>query len=99
MTLVRSNQFPVKHPGLIFNERVLQQHNITQTEAALRLHMSRKQVSLFVNAKSDVSVSLAKKLEISTGISAGFWLNLQKAYDLYKARDQKVEAEPLYAFG
>jgi addiction module HigA family antidote len=99
MTLIRSNKLPVKHAGLIFNERVLIAHKISQTNAAKSLHMSRKQVSLFANGKVSVSVSLAKKLETSTGISAGFWLNIQKAYDLYIARDEIVEAEPMYAFG
>ena len=95
----RSNKLPVKHPGLIFNERILVRHEISITEAAKKLHMSRKQVSLFANGNSDVSVSLAKKLEVSTGISAGFWLNTQKSYDLFKSKDVVVEAEPLYSFG
>jgi addiction module HigA family antidote len=99
MTLFRSNKLPVKHAGLIFNERILILHKISQTDAAKSLHMSRKQVSLFANGKVSVSVSLAKKLEISTGISASFWLNIQKNYDLYIARDEMVEAEPLFDLG
>lgn len=98
MTLFRSNKLPVKHAGLFFNERILIRHNISQTDAAKSLHMSRKQISLFANGKTSVSVSLAKKLEASTGISAGFWLNIQKAYDLYITRNETVEAEPMYAF-
>lgn len=98
MTLARSNKLPVKHAGVIFSKRILKQHEISIADAAKHLHMSRKQVSLFVNGKSDVSISLAKKLEISTGVSAGFWLNIQKSYDLYVARNDKVEAAPLYAF-
>ncbi|MFT4926701.1 MAG: plasmid maintenance system antidote protein VapI [Phenylobacterium sp.] len=35
--------------------------------------MSRKQVSLFVNGKSRVSIELAKKLQIATGISAALY--------------------------
>ena len=99
MALVRSNQLPVKHAGIIFNERVLIPRKITQTQAAKFLHMSRKQVSLFANGKTSVSVSLSKKLEAATGISAGFWLNIQKSYDLYMTRDEIIEAEPMYAFG
>lgn len=99
MTLIRSNKLPVKHAGIIFNERILIAHKITQTDAAKFLHMSRKQVSLFANGKTSVSVSLSKKLEAATGISAGFWLNIQKAYDLYETRNEIVEAEPMYAFG
>lgn len=99
MVLVRSNKLPVKHAGLIFNERILIKHGISQTDAADFLHVSRKHLSLFANGKASVSVSLAKKLEVATGVSAGFWLNIQKAYDLYMARDEAVESEPMYAFG
>ena len=56
-------------------------------------------MTLFANGKASVSVSFAKKLEASTGISAGFWLNMQKAYDLYMARNDVVEAEPMFRFG
>ena len=97
MALARSNKLCVKHPGIIFAERILKRHNISQTYAAKYLHMSRKQVSLFANGRVSVSVSLAKKLEASTGVSAGFWLNVQKSYDLYMARNDAVEAEPFYA--
>ena len=99
MTLIRSNELPVKHAGLIFNERILIAHNISQTDAAKYLHMSRKQVSLFTNVKTAVSILLAKNLEAATGISAVFWLNIQKAHDLYVARNEIVEAEPMYPFG
>ena len=85
MTLIRSNNLPVKHAGIIFNERILIHHNISQTQAAKILHMSRKQIWLFANGKTSVSISLSKKLEAATGISAGFWLNIQKSYDLYMA--------------
>jgi addiction module HigA family antidote len=99
MTLIRSDKLPIKHAGIVFNERILKRHKISQTDAAKHLYMSRKQVSLFVNGKSDVSTALAKKLELSSGITASFWLNIQKNYDLYMARDEVVEAQPMYAFG
>lgn len=98
MTIIRNDNLPVKHPGQVFKERILTTHNITVTEAANRLHINRKNLSLFVNGKADVSVRLAKKLDVGTGISAGFWLNLQKSYNLYITRNEKVEAEPLYVY-
>lgn len=98
MALARSNKLPVMHAGVIFSKRILKRHDISITDAAKLLHMSREQASLFVNGKSDVSIVLAKKLEVSTGVSAGFWLNVQKSYDLYVARNDLVEAEPLYTF-
>ena len=98
MTTVKNDSLPVKHPGLVFKERILNRHNVSVTEAAKKLHISRKQMSLFANGKSDVSVLLAKKLETSTGITAVFWINLQNAYDLHTSFDVEVFAEPLYAF-
>ena len=56
--------------------------------------MSRKQVSLFSGGRLSVDIALVKKLEISTEISAGFWLNVQKYYDLHMARNDVVEVEP-----
>jgi len=96
MVLTRSEQLPVKHPGQVFKERILDVHHISVTDAAKKLCISRKNLSLFVNGKADVSVRLAKKLEVGTGISAGFWLNLQKSHHLYVTRNEMVEAEPLF---
>lgn len=96
MTVTRSEHLPVKHPGQVFKERILEVHHISVTDAAKKLYISRKNLSLFVNGKADVSVRLAKKLEIGTGISAGFWLNLQKSHHLYITRNETVEAEPLF---
>lgn len=96
MNVTRSENLPVKHPGQVFKERILEVHNISVTDAAKKLFISRKNLSLFVNGKADVSVRLAKKLEVGTGISAGFWLNLQKSHHLYIYRNEEVEAEPLF---
>ena len=98
-TIQRSPTLPVKHPGLVFKERCLDTHQLSVTFAAQKLHMSRKQVSLFVNGKSRVSIELAKKLQIATGISTEFWINRQQKYDLHQSHSLEVDAEPLYAFG
>lgn len=99
MTLIRSNKLPVKHPGVVFYERCLKAHGIEKKTAAQYLHMSAKQVYEFTNGRSSVSTKLALKLCKATGISAEFWLNLQHMHDLYMARDEVIDAEPLYAFG
>lgn len=99
MAIQRHPSLPVKHPGFVFKERCLDIHNISITVAAQKLHMSRKQISLFVNGKSSISIELAKKLQIATGISAEFWINRQKKYDLHQAHQLEVKAEPLYAYG
>ncbi len=95
---MKNHKLPVTHAGIIFKKRMLDRHGISVTKAAEHLHMSRKQVSEFVNGKSRVSVTLAKKLHKATNISAEFWLNIQKAYDLHMAHNEEVEAKPLFDF-
>ncbi len=97
--LTRSANLVVQHPGQVLLQRCLQPHNLSIAHAAEKLHISRKQLSLFVNGHSSVSVLLAKKLELGTGISAQFWLNRQQKYDLHKAASLNVVAEPLYHYG
>ena len=99
MTLIKSNKLPVKHPGVVFYERCLKARGIEKKVAAQHLNMSAKQIYEFTNGRSSVSTKLALKLYKATGISAEFWLNLQHMYDLYMARDEVIEAQPLYAFG
>ncbi|WDE11060.1 HigA family addiction module antitoxin [Thalassomonas haliotis] len=95
MALVRSNQLPVTHAGIIFKKRILERHNITVSDAAKLMHIGRPHLSKFASGKVAVTAPLAMKLEKSTGISAGFWMNIQKSYDLYIHRDLEIEAEPL----
>jgi len=82
MVLIRSDKLPVTHAGIVFKKRVLDRHKITITDAAIQLHVTRKEISDFVNGHSHVTINLAKKLETGTGISSGFWLNIQKNYDI-----------------
>ena len=96
---IRSTTLAVQHPGQVLLQRCLQPHNLSIVDAAAKLHISRKQLSLFVNGHSAVSVLLAKKLELGTGISAQFWLSRQQKYDLHKTATLNVVAEPLYQYG
>lgn len=96
MTLVRSNKLPAIHPGLIFKKRILKPHDLTVTEAAKKMHINRPHLNNFAKGKVSVTVPFAMKLEKSTGISAGFWLNLQKTYDLFINRNLVIDCEPLF---
>jgi len=93
MKMHKSHQ--VKHPGVVFKERFLSRHGISNSEAARKLHMSREQVSRFVNGHSALTRELAKKLEVSTGVSMKYWLSRQMAHDLQQAETLQVDAEPL----
>lgn len=81
MPIVRSSKLPVKPLGTVFKEKCLSANDMT--EVAKKLHMSRQELSKFVNGKSPLSIELGQKLEQLTGISLEFWMNRQKKYDMH----------------
>jgi len=79
--------FEPAHPGIILGEDILKELNISITDGANRLGISRKTLSLVVNGKARINADLAVKLESVFGKpSAEQWLRMQSAYDLYHAR-------------
>lgn len=76
---------PMSHPGEFLPE-VIEAMNITKSELAKRLGVTRKALYDVLDGKSAVSASMALKLEKVIGSSAEFWLGLQMQHDLWKAR-------------
>jgi addiction module HigA family antidote len=74
------------HPGSIFREDILKPLNLTNTDASKALSVSRKQLSEIVNERAAVSAEMAVRFEQVFGVSAEFWLDLQKKYDIWKVQ-------------
>jgi addiction module HigA family antidote len=72
------------HPGAILREDILKELALTITETAKGLKVSRKQLSEIVNSKAAITPEMALRLEHGFGVSASFWLDLQKKYDLWQ---------------
>ena len=79
--------FNPMHPGQVLRESYLEPLNLTVTEAARRLGVTRKTLSELVNGKSDVSVEMAYKLAKACNTTPKLWLNMQMNYDLWRKRD------------
>ena len=71
------------HPGAVFLEDVMKPLNLSVTEAARRLGVSRKALSEFVNEKSSLSPEMAIRISIATKTSAESWLNMQQKLTLW----------------
>jgi addiction module HigA family antidote len=82
---MESNMPPV-HPGAILKEDILKEMKLSVTKAAENLQVSRKQLSEIVNEASAISAEMAVRLEDAFGVSAEFWLDLQKSYDIWKVK-------------
>ena len=77
--------FRMPHPcGLILDS--IEYLNVSKTEFAKRLGVTRKALYDVLDGKTGVTASMALKLEAVIGSSAEMWLGMQAAHDLWKAR-------------
>ena len=74
------------HPGAIFREDILKPLKLTITNASKALLVSRKQLSEIVNEHAAISAEMAVRFEQVFGISAEFWMDLQKKHDIWKVQ-------------
>ena len=77
------------HPGLVFYEDVMKPLNISVTDAAQMLGVSRKALSEFVNEKVSLSSDMALRIAKATNTSAESWMNMQLKLTLYMANKNK----------
>jgi len=74
------------HPGEIIREFCLESLNISVTEAARALGVTRKTLSALLNGRSGISPEMALRLSKVFGRTPEGWLRLQLQYDLWKTR-------------
>ncbi len=75
-------------PGNILREEFLATHGITQDRLAEAMGVSRFRVNEVINGKRAITAETALLLAAALGTSPEFWLNLQRAVDLYQGRLQ-----------
>jgi len=73
------------HPGEVLRLLCLEPLNLTVTEAARGLGVSRKTLSSILNGRAGISPEMAVRLSIAFSTSAESWLNQQLQYDLWHA--------------
>jgi addiction module HigA family antidote len=91
MTTLRNKPRRPTHPGAILREDVLPALEMTQTELANRLGVSRLTVSEILHEKRGVSPDMALRLGKLLGNGAGVWLRMQQALDLWELEQRKAE--------
>ncbi len=73
------------HPGRLLRADI-DALGLSVAEAAEGLGVTRQQLYNVLNGKSAVTPDMAVRLEKGIGGTAETWLNLQTAFDLYRAR-------------
>lgn len=84
------NRKPV-HPGQTFLNDVLQPLNLSISDAAVKLAVSRKHLSLFINGHIPCSKDMATRLGKATNTSMASWLNMQTTLDVWEAENEQTD--------
>jgi len=74
------------HPGEVLYEDVLKPLNISISEAARNLEISRKTLSEIINGKCSLTPEMAVRIADATSTSPESWINMQTKLDLWKIR-------------
>ena len=77
------------HPGEVLKELCLKPLNLTVTDAAQALGVSRKTLSSILNRRAGISPEMAVRLSIAFNTSAESWLSQQLQYDLWRAEQNR----------
>lgn len=81
------------HPGEFIREVCLKGTEVTVTEAARRLGVSRQQFSALLNGRSGISPEMAIRLSKGFGGSPESWLKQQMLYDLWQVQQEADEIQ------
>ncbi len=73
------------HPGEILREEFMADYGLSVSALAGALGVSRQSVNELVRERRALSPEMALRLARLFGNNADFWLNLQRAVDLYDA--------------
>jgi addiction module HigA family antidote len=74
------------HPGDIIKFDYLEPLALKVTALAERLGISRKTLSTIINRRAGVTPDMALRLSQAFKTTPELWLNLQRTYDLWAAR-------------
>ncbi|HEY9799218.1 MAG TPA: HigA family addiction module antitoxin [Leptolyngbyaceae cyanobacterium] len=77
-----------RHPGGLIKRQYLEPLNITITDFADIIGVSRKTMSEIVNERASVTPDMALRLSTALQTTPELWLNLQQKYDLWCAANE-----------
>src|SRR3972149_5877095 len=101
MPKTRERKVRPTHPGEMLREDYLPDYGLTISTFAKALGGSRQTVNELLRERRSVSPEMAIRLSRLFGNTAEFWLNAQRAVDLWEAartiRRKIVRISPLHA--
>lgn len=94
-----TQMFNPPHPGEILKELCLEPLELSVTEAAEALGVSRKTLSSILNGRAGISPEMAIRLSKAFGTTPESWMIQQAQYDLWQAQQVSgsIKVKRLYA--
>ncbi len=87
----RRPQRPPVHPGEILKEDVLPALEMSVSEAARQLRISRQTLHRILKGTHAITPEMAVRFGKFCGNGPGLWLRMQLSYDLWKASAKLLE--------
>ena len=83
------------HPGRFLRSEIIEAYDLSVTEAARILRVSRPTLSSLLNAKSDLSGDMALRFEKAFGVDMETLMRMQNSYDIAETRTRakKIHVE------
>ncbi|MGD9727663.1 MAG: HigA family addiction module antitoxin [Nitrospiraceae bacterium] len=81
----RSRKVRPTHPGMMLREDFLPEYGLTVSGFAKAIRVSRQTVNELLQERRTVTPEMALRLSRLFGNSPEFWLNAQRAVDLWEA--------------
>ncbi len=83
------------HPGRFLRSEIIDAHDLSVTEAAKILRVSRPTLSSLLNAKADLSGDMALRFEKAFGVDMDTLMRMQNSYDIAQTRGRakKIRVE------
>lgn len=87
------------HPGEVLQELYLAPLGLSAIALAKRIHVPRTRIERLVKGETALSADTAMRLARVFGTTPEYWMNLQRAWDLARAREvtDVSDIEPLAA--
>ncbi len=82
----RHPTYPI-HPGEVLADE-LAELDMSAAQLAREIHVPANRIYQLIAGKRAMTADTALRLQQWLGVEAGFWLNLQKSYELDLASDQ-----------
>ena len=79
------------HPGEILGEEFLGPLGITAYQLAKSVGVQQTRIGLIVKGRRGITADTAIRFSKFFGTTPEFWMNLQREYDLRKARAEKKD--------